>query len=149
MLAPAPSEPPIAPARSVAAAGSPTPTPGMPLAVGQDWSGKYTCAQGETLAIVHIERVEGVRIHGAFLFRHPLSGAAGSYDVSGTYEPATGRISFEPGAWIERPDGYVSVGFTAIVGQRTMKGRVDHPDCGLVSLELTAHLEEVPPLESE
>ena len=108
----------------------------MSLAVGQDWSGKFACSHGETLVILHVERVDGARVQGALLFREQATGAAGSYDVGGTFDFATGVITLEAGDWIDRPEGHTKERVTGVLHDRMITGSFGTPSC-LLSLSLT------------
>ncbi len=103
---------------------------GTAFAVGQDWSGRYTCGRTQTLVIVNVESVEGERIHGVLLFRDQDSGDSGSYDVDGTFDSATGALSLKAGDWIDRPQGHTKADLVGLLRDRTIGGVLGTPASG-------------------
>ncbi|WP_441287936.1 hypothetical protein ACSRUE_38625 [Sorangium sp. KYC3313] len=100
------------------------------------WIGDYDCPQGTTEMTFRILEVKGDRIKAVFGFHHAESGAAGKYIMSGRYDAETRTASFSPGAWLERPPNYVTVGMKgdlALDGS-LFAGRIEHPDCGAFRL---------------
>lgn len=136
-----------APTIGAASSAAPARAPNAPFEVGQDWSGRYKCPHGETLVIVHVERVEGTHVEGALLFRDPATGESGSYDVSGSYNASTGALALAAGAWIDAARGHPKESLSATVQGRTMTGWVGSPACQL-SLEITDAPSSNTPFES-
>jgi hypothetical protein len=116
----------------------PVPDPTSPFVAGQDWSGSYFCSQGETAAVLHVVVVEGLLVRAVLEFRAESSGAAGSCEMTGTYDKAARSIIFDPGAWIRQPAGYVLIPISGRVSASGLHflGKVDSPHCGEVSLSL-------------
>ena len=100
---------------------------------GEQWIGRYVCAQGETDLDLHIDRVMGDSIDATFEFSHGPSGAGGVYRMRGTIGPG-GQVTLVPGAWIERPSGYISVGMHGDVRGAVFAGRMDHASCSTFDL---------------
>jgi hypothetical protein len=107
-------------------------TPG-PMRSHEEWVGTYTCAQGETELILHLDRSPDGSITGVFEFSHSPSGAAGAYKMTGAIEP-NGNVRLVPGPWVQRPTNYISVGMHGRVRGDTFTGRMDHASCGSFSL---------------
>jgi len=115
----------------------PTAAPG-PMNAGENWMGRYQCAQGSTDLDLRIDAVTGNTIDATFIFAHGPSGAAGSYKMRGSLAP-DGSLTLVPGAWVARPANYVSVGMTGIVRGATYSGRIDNPSCSTFNLVREAH----------
>jgi TPR repeat protein/tRNA A-37 threonylcarbamoyl transferase component Bud32 len=106
-----------------------------PFVAGESWRGQYTCAQGQTdLALRIVDAGGDDRVTALFDFDFGHGKTTGRFFVSGTYDAARGSIAFTPGAWIDQPPGYVTVGFSGQVSlQKTiLAGRVDNASCGAV-----------------
>ncbi len=138
-----PLEPQNAP---VASASAPKdPPPGLPVAVeaagspwriGDTWTGSYECTQGQTDLRLHVRGVQGGDLDVVFDFEHAATGAAGQFEMSGKYDPASRRLRLVAGEWITRPARYVTVdleGRTSADG-RTFAGRVPTAGCGAFSV---------------
>ncbi len=107
---------------------APTPVAAAALMnAGEQWIGRYVCAQGETDLDLHIDHVMGDTIDATFEFSHGPSGAGGAYRMRGTIAGA--QVTLVPGSWIERPPGYVSVGMHGEVRGAVFAGRMDHASC--------------------
>lgn len=122
---------PVAQAARGPSAASPL---GAPFAVGQVWSGTYTCPQGPTEARLRLEGGEGTRLVGTFEFHHRASGKKGSFAVVGGFDPATSRLAFAPVQWIERPSRYVTIGLDGELEEDVYKGFVTNRECGAFDL---------------
>ncbi|MBX3268697.1 MAG: protein kinase [Sandaracinaceae bacterium] len=116
-------------ARPPAAPMEPAPPP-IPFRAGQRWRGTYQCAQGHTQLTLSIRAVTGRRVAAIFRFQHAT--ARGAYHLAGDYQPATRRLALSPGAWIERPPNYETVGMDGAVDPsgRLYAGRITNPACG-------------------
>jgi hypothetical protein len=129
-----------APARSaapvVAAPASPPLAAKNPFASGQSWTGTYTCAQGDTELTIEITKVDALRVSAIFEFLHDASGASGSYELEGAFEPVARRLSLRPGKWVKQPKGYASVGLTGTVAGDLYQGNIDYSGCGAFSVRL-------------
>lgn len=114
-----------------------TTKPAMPFAAAQAWAGTYTCAQGKTNVTLRITRVAGNTVDAIFDFTVP-SGPAGKFQMSGTYDPSTKHLRLEPGAWIVRPAGYMTVPVDATVSGdgKSYVGRIDTQGCSDFSVRL-------------
>jgi hypothetical protein len=104
-----------------------------PMNAGENWMGRYQCAQGPTDLDLRIDAVNGNVIDATFIFAHGPSGAAGSFKMRGNLMP-DGSLSLAPGAWVARPANYVSVGMSGIVRGDVYAGRIDNPSCSTFSL---------------
>jgi hypothetical protein len=123
----------------VAAPVEPVQGPSPPFLPGQELVGKYTCTQGITDLRLRIVSVEGTAVAATFEFEHAPTRAAGSYELSGTWDPTTRRMVFTPGAWLVRPSGYEPVGMDGRipVDASSYAGRITHPTCGAFSVQAT------------
>lgn len=108
--------------------------PATPMHSGEQWVGTYECAQGQTDLALHIDMVTPRSVDAIFEFSHAPSGAAGAYKVHGSVD-ASGNVRLVPGPWLNRPQGYVSVGMSGRVREDAFTGRIDHPTCGSFSLQ--------------
>lgn len=124
------SPPPAPPEAPLAVA------PENPFALTRTWVGEYDCPQGLTDMKLRVVGVRGERVDAIYEFRHGPTGAAGSYHIHGRFDFESGRVSFSPGAWIERPQNYVTVGLEGRIGGNGERfdGRIRHPSCGMFSL---------------
>ena len=104
-----------------------------PMNAGENWVGRYTCAQGTTDLDLRIDAVTGNTIDATFIFAHGPSGAAGSYKMRGDIAP-DGTLALAPGAWVARPANYGSVGMTGVVRGAVYSGRIDNPSCSTFSV---------------
>lgn len=120
--------PPAAPEPAVVA------RPENPFAFTRTWVGEYDCPQGITEMTLRVIGVRGERVDAVYEFHHAATGAAGSYHISGHFDPGSRRVSFSPGAWIERPPNYVTVGLEGRIDGSRFQGRITHPRCGGFSL---------------
>jgi hypothetical protein len=118
--------------------------PAIPFRPKQTWRGDFLggggsgtrlCEDDRTQLTVYISRVKGRRVDAVFRFSSESSGHAGSYHMSGTYQPSGRRIGFRPGKWIkldihdnDRSEDFAAVG---------LDGRVD-ADGQLFSGQMTA-----------
>jgi len=107
--------------------------PAAPMRAGEEWIGRYVCAQGETDLDLRIDRVTGDSIEATFEFSHGPSGAGGAYRMRGTITPG-GQVTLVPGPWIDRPSGYISVGMHGDVQGARFFGRMDHSSCSTFDL---------------
>ena len=110
--------------------------PGL-MNAGEDWIGRYQCAQGLTDLDLRIDAVNGNTIDATFIFAHGPTNAAGSYKMRGTIDPS-GNLTLVPGPWVARPPNYVSVGMTGVVNGSAFRGRIDNPTCGVFTVRRTA-----------
>lgn len=107
-----------------------------PFEPNQIWEGRYLCAQGETALMLRILEVSANELKARFEFAHEESGVSGSYDMSGRFDPRSGRVTFTPDKWVQRPPSYVSVGMSGAVREKVFSGRIDHETCGEFSVTL-------------
>jgi hypothetical protein len=115
-----------------------------------EWSGTYSCAQGQTALTLTVERgcssddiaQHTCTVDGVFAFG-PLPAnpkvPRGSYRYTGQIadgEDGTLVLTATPGGWLEQPPGYVTVGFTATsdAARMSLRGRIDNPACGALQL---------------
>jgi hypothetical protein len=99
---------PQPPARKRAAPAREQPAP--PFRPHQVWRGSFlaergggsrVCDEGRSIAMLLIVAVKNGVVDAMLDFEHPSSGHAGSYHLSGTYQPDGRRIVFRTGKWIE------------------------------------------------
>jgi hypothetical protein len=117
---------------AVVVASQATGGPG-PMNAGENWMGRYTCAQGTTDLDLRIDAVTGNTVDATFIFAHGPSGAAGSYKMRGSLMP-DGSLTLAPGAWVARPANYVSVGMSGVIRGANYSGRIDNPSCSTFSV---------------
>lgn len=100
------------------------------------WVGEYDCAQGRTSLTLQVADARGKLVRAVFDFHHAPTQAKGQYVLAGTFDEHTGVVDLEPGAWIEQPEGYVSVGMRGRVSRDGLRftGRITHPTCGAFRL---------------
>jgi hypothetical protein len=97
------------------------------------------------------EKPKRTEIAALFSF-YPLPGAkvapSGSFELSGTFDPARGLIELYPTRWVEQPPGYTLIGFRALLeGGGTLKGAVNEAGCGVIILARdSSELAAAPPL---
>lgn len=103
------------------------------------WVGDYDCTQGNTEFTLRIMDVRGRVVRAVFDFNHEPSGAKGSYVVTGSFDPDTRRVRFEPSSWIERPDHYLMVPMKGEIStdDSLFAGKIDYPGCGAFRLKPT------------
>ena len=145
--APPPVTPMPQPPPPTVAAPAPTPAtavivaavPETPFAAGQAWTGRYVCAQGITDLVVRIQAVQGNLVQAVFAFHHVPTGAAGEYELGGSWDPTSRVADLVPGAWIVQPPGYVTVGMRGTVAANGVEwsGTIQNPSCGSFSLQRT------------
>lgn len=110
---------------------APAPPVDNPFEAVRAWRGKYVCPQGVTEMNFRITSVEGTRVEAVFGFHHRSSGAAGAYRMFGRFDPRTRSTSFEPGDWISRPPGYITISMQGRVASdgSFFDGVIPHPGC--------------------
>jgi hypothetical protein len=111
-----------------------------------EWQGTYVCAQGPTALRLAIEQrcvASGCEVGAVFEFGPAPQNPGiphGSYRMRGEInendhgEPV---LTLHPEAWIEQPANYMMVGLSATsdAAQQNMRGRIDNPSCGELSLQ--------------
>jgi len=103
------------------------------------WVGDYDCTQGNTGLALRIMDVRGRVVRAIFDFIHAPSGAAGSYLITGQFDPETRRVHFDPSRWIVQPDDYMMVPMTGEIAtdDSLFAGKIDFPGCGAFKLKPT------------
>ena len=106
-------------------------------AIGGDWEGRYTCAQGLTGLDLRIKGPgRGGSLSATFSF-YPLASnpavPVGIYVMHGTYHSAS-KIVLRTGHWLLHPPGYVMVGLSGKLTAGTFRGAVRGPSCTSFSL---------------
>ena len=108
------------------------------------WEGTYICYQGETAASVALKNIDASGVtRGIFTFgslQGQTNARAGSYNISGAFDRTTQQLVAVPAGWIDQPEDYVQVGFTATLDQtgQTLTGRVDFQSCSSIVLHRRA-----------
>jgi hypothetical protein len=116
-------------------AGAP---PASPFSPGDSWIGTYVCQQGLTNLAVVIESVNGDAVNARFDFNWVQGNAAGSFELTGTFDPATGHAVFTPGAWVSQPAStWETVGLDGFVNEsgNAFAGSISHSGCGAFSVQ--------------
>ena len=122
-------------------AAQPTPAPDPLVGI---WDGTYVCYQGETAVSVALAKPDATgATRGTFTFGSlpgQTNARAGSYNITGAYDRATQDFIAVPAGWIDQPENYVQVGFTAALGAsgQTLTGRVDFQSCSTIVLHKRA-----------
>lgn len=119
---------------------TPEPTVGPnPFERFRTWVGDYDCTQGNTGMALRIMDVRGRVVRAIFDFMHSPSGANGSYIVTGSYNPETRRVHFEPTSWIRQPAHYVMVPMSGEIStdDSLFAGKIDFHGCGAFKLKPT------------
>ena len=103
------------------------------------WVGDYDCTQGNTGFALRIMDVRGRVVRAIFDFMHAPSGAEGSYIVTGSFDPETRRVHFDPSRWIVQPDHYLMVPMSGEISTdgSLFAGKIDYPGCGAFKLKPT------------
>jgi hypothetical protein len=96
-----------------------------------EWVGSYVCNQGLTALTLTIA-AGGEQWSGIFAFGPDKANKdvpRGSYEL--TISERDGRIDLVPGAWIEQPEGYVTVALRGALSDdlTTLSGEVDFEGC--------------------
>lgn len=104
------------------------------------WVGQYVCGQGTTALTLSIA---AARPRALFHFYPAPSNNTvpeGCFEMESSYDVDTGRIALTAGAWISRPDGYVTVDLEGQVSADggTMTGKVIGPYCQTFALRRVA-----------
>jgi hypothetical protein len=106
------------------------------------WSGEYLCGQGSTaLELVLQPAKDAVTLRGWFHFQATPANPGvpeGCYEMTGSFDAPSGRISLIAGAWRRQPPGYITVDLKGAVdpGGTTLSGNVLHDSCTSFSLRL-------------
>ncbi len=103
-----------------------------PFAEQRTWVGRYDCPQGRTELTLRVVDVHDTHVRAIFDVHHAPTDIAGQFLMAGTFDEQTGKVVFEPGAWIVHPGDWVTVGMTGRVSPdgRRFDGRISHPECG-------------------
>jgi hypothetical protein len=95
--------------------------------------GKYLCPQGSTQGVtgitLSIVSNSANKLTAVFNFYAPPENprvATGTFDLTGTYTPATRRVVLKPSRWMAHPYGYIMVGVDATLSTdgRTLTGKI-------------------------
>jgi hypothetical protein len=66
------------------------------------------CTQGETALQLHVTAVDHGKVDAIFEFDHGAT--HGTFRMRGTYDDGRQALDLTPGAWIDRPGNYMTVG---------------------------------------
>lgn len=107
-----------------------------PFDPGDNWTGTYTCPQGVTNLDLVVVSTDGASI--VALFDFTFEAITGSFYLDGTFDKSTGVATFQPGAWIDQPPGWFTVGMTGTVdvcaSPMTYTGAITATGCGSFAL---------------
>ena len=103
------------------------------------WHGTYICAQGLTGLTLTISGSAADAIGAEFQFYAVAQNPgvpSGRFRMSGVFDGAASVLVLEPGDWLERPPGYLTVGLRTLVAfdLEQMTGTISGPGCGQVRL---------------
>ena len=76
------------------------------------WTGTYTCLQGVTALDLSVQERKGGTLAAQFHFHADPTNPGvpeGCYNMRGTYDAASRRLSLAATSWVRRPRGYVTV----------------------------------------
>ncbi|MDB5526998.1 MAG: hypothetical protein JWR51_101 [Devosia sp.] len=101
--------------------------------VSGEWSGYYTCAQGQTAFTLTVDATG----YGTIEFGPHQDNPnipSGAYQVTVGIEAANVRL--DAGEWITRPSGYATVGTDGVLSddKQAITGRVDNASCSTFEL---------------
>jgi hypothetical protein len=114
----------------------PTKSQKVQLKSGQVWTGEYVCGQGRTDLVLKIIDVNGKAVNAIFDFNYRNGKAVGQFELKGTYNKYTNKVSFKPGKWLYRPSGYTTVGMEgSIIGNQYI-GKIQHNSCQQFKVQL-------------
>jgi hypothetical protein len=111
-----------------------------------EWRGTYTCAQGVTALQLSLDRTcpndAECRFAGVFRFGGVPENPGvpdGAYRITGTMTTDARDelvITALPGEWLDQPEGYEPVGFTATSdpGRTRLHGTIQNPDCSALDV---------------
>jgi nucleoid-associated protein YgaU len=119
--------------KAVAAAdpkGSKASAPAIPFIGGESWFGSYQCGGKTSTLSLRIKKSTGNTVSAIFDFK-THDGTAGSYNMSGTFIPATHRLALNAESWIHQPNGFVTVNLDGTVSpdNRAFAGRALAAGC--------------------
>ncbi len=107
-----------------------------PFHTGDDWRGIYSCAQGVTNLDLKIIAMHGDVIDDAlFDFDWRSGNVAGSYHLSGAFDPETSTASLTPRAWVSQPSGWSAVGMNGNAGSESFSGNITNEACGSFAVQ--------------
>jgi hypothetical protein len=103
--------------------------PAALIASGEVYSGNYVCGGTGSLTL-RITKVAGNSVTAINEFKHH-AGKQGSFNMSGTFTPATRHLSLQAGSWIKQPPGMVTVNLDGALTPdgHTIAGAVVGPGC--------------------
>lgn len=122
--------------------------PAGPAAITGTWTGTYTCLQGRTGLTLTIDEASPDQVRATFHFYADPSNPgvpSGCFNQTGSYDPATRRLTLAGGRWIVRPRDYETVGLVGTLDSAgaVLAGRVTQAEgC------TTFRLERRPPPET-
>lgn len=102
------------------------------------WKGTYVCGQGSTDVSIRVfeESVGDKPVKALFDFDFGQGKAAGRFFLAGGYDAANRGMTFTPGAWLERPANYGTVGMKGELSldKTIFAGKMLDPRCGAFRL---------------
>ncbi|MGE5261677.1 MAG: hypothetical protein ACM3MH_12470 [Actinomycetota bacterium] len=105
----------------------------QPLPIQGVWTGFYMCSQGAAGFLLTITGDDLAKLTARFrFFAFPENPnvQSGEFELTGSFDPPSGRLELAPSRWIDRPDGYAMVGIKgSIQPDRTIQGTIDAPGC--------------------
>lgn len=110
-----------------------------------DWSGHYTCEQGNTAFDLQISSSNETHLQALFYF-HPVNSNAflsliipsvpkGCFLMQGYLNAASNTVYLLPTNWLLQPPGFVAVSLQGqIIDNNSISGAVDGPGCSNFAL---------------
>lgn len=110
--------------------------PALPFSAGQTWVGNYRCAQGSTPLRLIIDSVNGTVVTAKFDFTS--RGINGIYELHGTYNDSSRKMTFATGNWVKRASGFSTVGMDGTVSKdgKTFSGDITDRGCSTFQVSL-------------
>ena len=98
------------------------------------WEGTYRCQQDTIGMALDLSAPAGGRVQARFEFFPTGSGLSfqpGSFEASGSFDPASRRLRLDAGSWLERSWGFQKHELAGEVGSdcRTIQGRILTSGC--------------------
>jgi hypothetical protein len=105
-----------------------------------NWRGTYLCAQGLTNLRLSIFQSNATEVAAIFAFSANASNPSvpsGSYNMTGTYDSQTNRVTLRATSWISQPADYLTVDLAGFLSpeKTRISGDMQNSGCGMFELE--------------